>query len=174
MRRGTRPRAGALGDHTTGTGTGRGRGNLARRLGAPARLGPMRFEHPMPVRFADTDAQGHMYFANYLTFCDEALAAYMRHIGCPWQDLVEGGVDMFYRNASCEFRGSATFEEVVQIETAISRIGNSSVTSSYVMRNASGDVLAEAELTSVCIDVATRTPTRVPDRLRDAVRAQSA
>lgn len=129
----------------------------------------MPFVHPMQVRFADTDAQGHMYFANYLTFCDEALAAYMRHIGVPWQALVESGVDMFYRGAKCDYRGSATFEETVSIETRISRIGESSVTSSYVMRDAAGEVLAEAELTSVCVDPKTRQKVRVPDVLRDAV-----
>lgn len=123
----------------------------------------------MPVRFADTDAQGHMYFANYLTFCDEALAAYMHRIGVPWQALVEDGVDMFYAGARCDYRGSATFEEVVEIETRIARVGNSSVTSAYVMRGADGRVLAEAELTSVCVDVRTKKPTRVPERLREAV-----
>ena len=133
------------------------------------------FVHRMPVRFADTDAQGHMYFANYLTFCDEALAAYMRHIGVPWQSLVEDGVDMFYRGARVDYRGSAKFEELVEIETRIARIGNTSVTAGYVVRGPGGDVLCEAELTSVCVDVATRAPTPVPARLRHAVaRAQGA
>jgi len=130
----------------------------------------MSFEHPMPVRFADTDAQGHMYFANYLTFCDEALAAFMRHIGCPWQSLVEDGVDMFYRKASCEYEGSATFEQVVQIEPTISRIGETSLTSSYVMRGDGGAVIARAELVTVCVGTTSRTPTRVPEALRDAVQ----
>lgn len=131
----------------------------------------MAFEHPMQVRFADTDAQGHVYFANYLTFCDEALAAYMRHLGCPWQGLVEAGVDMLYRNATCEYRGSARFEDIIRIEPTISKIGTTSVTSRYVLRGPGGIVIATAELTSVCIDVATREPTRVPDRLRSAAAA---
>ncbi|MCB9595769.1 MAG: acyl-CoA thioesterase [Sandaracinaceae bacterium] len=131
----------------------------------------MPFEYPLAVRFADTDAQGHVYFANYLTFCDEALSAYMRHLGCAWQDLVADGVDMFYRNATCEFRGSARFEDVVRVEPSIAKIGNSSVTSRFVLRGADGEVIAVAELVSVCIDVATRTATRVPDRLRDVVAA---
>lgn len=124
----------------------------------------------MQVRFADTDAQGHMYFANYLTFCDEALAAYMHHVGVPWQSLVEDGVDMFYASARCDYRGSATFEAVVGIATRVRRVGRSSVTSAYVMRGPDGAVMAEAELTSVCVEVATGRPVRVPDRLREAVR----
>ena len=120
----------------------------------------------MPVRFADTDAQGHVYFANYLTFCDEALAGFMRARGCPWQELVESGVDMFYVSAKCDYRGSAKFEDVVHIEVSIGRIGNTSVTSAYVLKDAEGGDIAQAELTSVCVDVETRQPTRVPDRLR--------
>lgn len=123
----------------------------------------------MQVRFADTDAQGHVYFANYLVYCDEALAAYMRHIGCPWQDLVRDGVDMFYVASNCAYRGSARFEDIVTIETRISTIGNTSVTSTYVIRGPDGGLIAEAELTSVCVDVASRAPVRVPDRLREVV-----
>jgi acyl-CoA thioester hydrolase len=127
------------------------------------------FVFEIQVRFADTDAQGHVYFANYLTYCDEALSAYMRHIGCPWQELVAEGVDMFYRSSRCDHRGSATFEAVLSIETRIARIGNSSVVSTYVIRDPRGETLAEAELTSVCVDPKSRRPTRVPDRLREAV-----
>lgn len=129
-----------------------------------------RFAHPMQVRFADTDAQGHMYFANYLTFCDEALAAYMRAVGCPWQTLVAQGVDMFYVRSECDYSGSAKFETVLDIHTTISEFGNSSMTSEYAVY--AGDALiAKAKLTGVCITIADRSPTRVPDVLRDAVAA---
>lgn len=124
------------------------------------------YVYRIPVRFADTDAQGHVYFANYLTYCDEALAGFMRARGCPWQELVEAGVDMFYVSAKCDYRGSAKFEDLVHIEVSLARIGNTSVTSAYRLRDATGAEIARAELTSVCVDVETREPTRVPDRLR--------
>jgi acyl-CoA thioester hydrolase len=131
------------------------------------------FVHAMQVRFADTDAQGHMYFANYLTFCDEALAATMRHYGCPWQDLVGDHVDMFYRAASCEYEGSATFEMILDIETRFRRIGNTSVECEFELRNPDGDRIAVANVTFVCIDPRTRSPVRVPARLREAAARAS-
>ncbi|MGF1465380.1 MAG: acyl-CoA thioesterase [Sandaracinaceae bacterium] len=127
------------------------------------------YVYRIAVRFADTDAQGHVYFANYLTYCDEALAAYMRHIGVPWADFIATGVDLFYRSASIAYEGSATFEEVVQIETRIAAIGNSSIRSTYELRSEDGTAIGQAELVSVCVDPTTRRPTRVPDLLRDAV-----
>jgi acyl-CoA thioester hydrolase len=129
------------------------------------------FVYRLPVRFADTDAQGHVYFANYLTFCDEASGAYMRAIGYPWQQLVAEGVDQFYRSATCEYLGSAVYEDLLHVEARIDRIGRSSIRSVYVIRNDAGEDLARATLLAVCIDPETRRPTRVPDALRDRVRA---
>ena len=77
------------------------------------------FVYTMRVRFRDTDMQGHVYFGNYFVFCDEALGAYMRAVGVPWQDMVKSGTDMFYVNATCDYLGSARFEEDVHIETRI-------------------------------------------------------
>ena len=121
------------------------------------------------MRFRDTDVQGHVYFGNYFEFCDEALSAYMRAIGMPWQELVKGGTDLFYASASCDYLGSARFEELIQIEVQVSKIGTTSITSSFVIRNEAGEVLAKATLVSVCVDPSTRSKTPVPEAFREAV-----
>lgn len=115
--------------------------------------------------------QGHVYFGNYFVFCDEALSAYMRALGFPWQALVESGTDMYYVNATCDYLGSARFEEDLHIETHVSRVGNSSFTGTFVVRNDAQETLAKASVTSVCVDPGTREKVRVPDRFRDAVAA---
>lgn len=115
--------------------------------------------------------QGHVYFGNYFVFCDEALSAYMRALGFPWQDLVESGTDMYYVNATCDYLGSARFEEDLHIETHVSRVGNSSFTGTFIVRNDEQQTLAKASVTSVCVDPETREKVRVPDRFRDAVAA---
>ena len=127
-----------------------------------------RFGYDIPVRFADTDAQGHVFFANYLTYCDEGLTAYMREIGCAWQDLIAVGVDAYYVSATCDYKGRATFGTTLTVHTRIAEFGYSSMVSEYAL--ASGDeVIATAKLTSVCVDRNTGQPLRVPDRLREAV-----
>lgn len=129
------------------------------------------FIHTMRVRFRDTDVQGHVYFGNYFVFCDEALSAYMRVAGVPWQDMVQSGTDMFYVNANCDYLGSAKFEEDVHIETRISRFGESSFTSSFVIRNDREETLAKANVTSVCVDPRSREKVTVPVALREAIAA---
>jgi acyl-CoA thioester hydrolase len=125
----------------------------------------------MRVRFRDTDVQGHVYFGTYFEFCDEAYSAYTRSMGLPWQEMVSGGTDMFYASAQCDYVGSARFEDTIHIEVRISKIGNSSITSVYVIRNDANETLAKATLTSVCVDPDTRRKKRVPDAFRNAVAA---
>ena len=129
------------------------------------------FVYTMRVRFRDTDMQGHVYFGNYFVFCDEALGAYMRAVGVPWQDMVRAGTDMFYVNANCDYLGSARFEEDVHIETRITRFGTSSFTSSFVIRNDRNETLAKASVTSVCVDPKSREKVTVPVALCSAVAA---
>ncbi|MEM7433735.1 MAG: thioesterase family protein [Myxococcota bacterium] len=125
----------------------------------------------MHVRFRDTDAQGHVYFANYLVFCDEAWGAYMRHIGFPYQDLAKLGVDTYYVNAQCEYSGSALYEDEVKIETHVTRLGRTSITTEFTVRDDQGNTLAKASVTSVCVDPTTRETTPIPDQLRTRIQA---
>ncbi|MCB9610294.1 MAG: acyl-CoA thioesterase [Polyangiaceae bacterium] len=128
-----------------------------------------RFSHTIQVRFADTDAQGHVFFANYLTFFDETLTAYMRAIGCPWQRMIELGVDIVYADSRCQHRGRSFFEDQLQIQGKISRIGDSSVTSRYRAFRAAGELVAEGQLVCVCVDRATKQKVSCPEELRTAV-----
>ena len=85
--------------------------------------------------------------------------------------MVEAGTDMFYASATCDYLGSARFEDTVHIEARIAKIGNTSITSNFVVRNEANEILAKASLTSVCVDPKTREKTRVPDSFREAVAA---
>lgn len=128
------------------------------------------FSLPLRVRYADTDAQGHVYFANYLTYADEALSAWMRHLGWP-NDRVTGlGVDFVFADAHVRYRERALFEELLHIHVGLERIGNSSMTTRFVVMRET-TLLAEGSLVQVCLRLPERTPVRVPDPLRDSLLA---
>ncbi|MFT5680606.1 MAG: acyl-CoA thioester hydrolase [Myxococcota bacterium] len=124
-----------------------------------------RSELPLSVRYADTDAQGHVFFANYLTYADEGLTACLAEMGCSYAWLEAEGVDLVYAASSCQHRGSARFGDVLTIQTTITRVGRTSLTT-HVEVCRGEDCLAVVELVSVCIDRTTRTPCPVPEELR--------
>lgn len=136
---------------------------------------PYRFFYPMQVRFAETDAQGHVFFGEYFTYFDESMVAYMRTIGCSWRDLLDLGVDMYYVDTGCQFKGRAFFEEVLHVHSRMGRIGNTSFTVEFqIFKKETAELVATGHLTAVTVDSSAGRPVRVPDRLRDAVAAYEA
>ena len=131
-----------------------------------------RFFHPIQVRYADTDAQGHVFFSNYLTYFDEAHGAYFRAIGVPWPKLMEMGLESYHVSVHCDFKGSAFYEDTLHVHARIARIGNSSYTfECAIYKEQSDELIASGTITAVFVTPETRQPTRVPDEIRQAVAA---
>jgi acyl-CoA thioester hydrolase len=128
------------------------------------------FFHPLRVRYADTDAQGHVYFANHLTFADEGLSAWMRHIGWSYDVVQAAGVDFVFADAHARYRDRALFEEVLHVHVGPQRVGNTSIVHRFeIVRAADGGLLVEGELVQVCLAMPSREKARVPEALREAI-----
>lgn len=131
-----------------------------------------RFSYPVQVRFADTDCQGHVYFSNYLVYCDEALSGYLHAIGYPWARLQGQGIELFFVDTGYRFAGSAHFEERLDVHARISRLGRTSLTAEMTVCKADGGaVIGSGHITAVMVDPKTRTPAPIPQAFRDAVAA---
>jgi acyl-CoA thioester hydrolase len=133
-------------------------------------LPPARFQLPIQVRFADTDAQGHTFFGSYFTYMDEAFMAYMAELGYPWSSLVAKGLGVFYVDSGCQFKGPSFFGDRLNVHTEIAHLGNSSLTVEMTMvREADRGVVATGYIKAVLVDARTEKSTRLPDDLRSAV-----
>ncbi len=129
-----------------------------------------RFYHQVRVRFADTDLQGHVFFGNYYTYLDEAFIAYMRELGFSWETLDEMGLEVYYVDSGCKFKGRSFFEDSLRVHTAISKIGARSLTAEMtVVRVKNGENVATGFITGVVVDTSTKTSTAVPEEFRAAV-----
>lgn len=128
--------------------------------------------HRLRVRYADTDAQGHVYFANYLTFADEALSGFMRHIGWGSDTTERRGVDFVFADAQARYRDRAFFEDLLHVHIGVERLGNTSLTTRFVVHRPADDtVLAEGRLVQVCLEMPAREKTALPADLRDCLKA---
>ena len=109
-----------------------------------------KFYYPLRVRYVETDAQGHVFFGHYLTYFDVALVEYMRAVGHTYQGMVASGVDMFYAEASCQYKGRARFDDLLHVDARIGHIGNTSFTFEFAIYKqptdeliATGKIVAE-------------------------------
>ena len=122
------------------------------------------------VRFEETDAQGVVFYGNYVTFQDEAFTAYLEAVGYPYSTLRDADWDVHVVHVDLDYREPATFRDRLHNAIRVSAVRESSIEFEYECRDENGDVLAEGGLVHVAVDESGE-PTRVPDEFRDAVVA---
>jgi len=129
-----------------------------------------RFHHDIRVRFADTDLQGIVFNGNYLTYYDVAWTEYFRAVGFTWSDLLALGVDTVLARTTMEFKSPAKFDEVLEVHTRVSGLGNTSLTFEFEIYPQNEDrLIGTATSLYVCVDPKTLKSTPVPDFLRQRI-----
>lgn len=131
------------------------------------------FSDTLRVRFSDTDAQGHLYFANYLVYADEVAGFYMEDLGFSAMNPLDAPCFIFTVNLSCRYIDECKAFATVRVFVGYSRLGNSSADIRFELYNDStGAQLAEGSFTQVFTDKTTRKSTPVPAAFRSAIVAR--
>jgi acyl-CoA thioester hydrolase len=126
-----------------------------------------RFHHTLRVRFGETDLQRIVFNANYLLYCDVGWTEYFRAIGLTWDAMIASGVDTVLARSTVEFRAPAKFDDLLEIYTRISKVGNTSLTFEFeIYREGENVLIFAAQSLYVCVDPNTLEKIRVPEDLR--------
>jgi acyl-CoA thioester hydrolase len=125
------------------------------------------------VRFSDTDAQGHLYFANYLVYADEVVGHYMEELGFSAMNPGQAPCFIFTVNLHCNYIDECRAFDVVRVWVGYSRLGNSSAEVSFELYNdTTGLQLARGSLTQVFADKQTRKAIPIPPSFRRAIETR--
>jgi acyl-CoA thioester hydrolase len=123
--------------------------------------------HEIRVIFGDTDQMGIVYYANYLRFFESARAAYWRDLGRSYRDLEAWGVALPVIEAHCNYRRSAHYEDLLDVDVGVSELRGASLRFAYrVLRGA--ELLADGYTRHAVIGADGR-PRALPAALRDAI-----
>lgn len=149
---------------------------MSSRRQAPS--GDFRFEHPIEVRFADTDAFGHVNNAVYLSYFEAARAGYYAAVaGSPFGTGPHAAERTFVlAEAHVVYRQPAFFGEVVLVGCRFSWTSRSSFGLEYRVRAeesaiAEARVVADGSSTQVMYDLARHRVMRVPPDLLEMFEA---
>jgi acyl-CoA thioester hydrolase len=75
------------------------------------------------VRFAETDAQGIVFYGTYFTYMDEAFNALLRAIDYRYERMHEEGWTTHVAHADLDYHAAARFEDVIESRLGTVRIG---------------------------------------------------
>jgi 1,4-dihydroxy-2-naphthoyl-CoA hydrolase len=130
----------------------------------------MFFLHKRTLRFADTDAAGVVYFANYLSICHEAYEESLARRGFLLQrDCIRLGLLIPVRKSSADYLRPLLAGEVVEIELTASLDTPDTFTVRYELWKFEGrrKRVAVCSTTHVCLDGKTRERTPLPQDYLD-------
>jgi acyl-CoA thioester hydrolase len=140
--------------------------------------GAFRYRRPIEVRFADTDAMGHVNNAAYMTYCEMARAGYHEAVtGRPLPLGVHGAEEgMILADMRIAFRSPAYYGETLTIEARVEGIGRTSFTLVFRLtaprsRYGRARLVAVGESVQVMYDYTKASPIEMPAELRAAIEA---
>jgi 4-hydroxybenzoyl-CoA thioesterase len=130
----------------------------------------MAFRFAMPVRFADVDHAGIVYYPHFFHYFHQAFEEIFRQrFGGPaaYLALLDGErVGLPAVHCEATFRRPLRFGDDVTVEVSCDRVGEKSVTLAY--RALSGEALcAEGKVTCAIVNLDTFTAMPVPAKLRE-------
>ena len=88
-----------------------------------------KFSHDFRVRYAETDMQGVVFNAHYLTYFDTAITEYVRWLEFDYEAHRKNlGQDFHVVHVDLDFMAPCRFDDQLQVCVRVGRIGSSSLT----------------------------------------------
>ena len=107
------------------------------------------------VRYQETDGQGRVHHANYLTWFELGRVELLRAAGHSYRELEAAGVFLVVAEVAARYYLPALFDDVLRLQTTTLRARGARIEHGYqVFRGP--ELLAEATTTVACIDRAGR------------------
>ena len=119
------------------------------------------------MRYAETDAMGVVYYANYLVWFEIGRADLLRQRGWSYREMEADGVSLPVVEAHCEYKQPARYDDELEVRTTGSMVSPVRLRFDYnVVRSADGTILANGYTVHASLNRSGRL-CRVPARARE-------
>ncbi len=96
---------------------------------------PFISENHLRPRYAETDAQGVVYHANYIVWFEVARGEYCRTVGYPYLAIEREGYGFMVTDLSVKYLSPAYYDDEIVIKTWIEKTGRASCIFGYQIYN---------------------------------------
>ena len=117
----------------------------------------------LTVRYVETDAQGVVHHANYLSWFEEGRSEFLRQQGCFYSDMERDGFFVIVAKATVEYRSPSFYEDRITIATTMEKGKGRLLEFSYRATNQDGVLVAEGQTRHLVLD-AERRLVSMPDK----------
>lgn len=131
----------------------------------------MPFTTTIPVRFADCDPVGFVYYPTVLHYCHVCMEEFFaQQCGTPYNKLVyDERIGFATVKIEAEYFQPLLYGDTAEVELTITDPGRSSARFNYSIKRASdGFLCARSTQTQVAMNIDTRRAIPLPDKYREA------
>ena len=129
------------------------------------------FRHRLRVRYGECDPQGVVFNANWLAFFDIVITELFRErVAGDYKAMLAAGTDMVVAEATVRFLGPARFDDHVDFEATLTRLGTTAM-STRIEASVDGNPVASGDIRHVFIDPAAKTKKEIPTAVREGLEA---
>jgi acyl-CoA thioester hydrolase len=105
------------------------------------------------VRYAETDAMGVVYHANYLIWFEVGRGDHFRALGQDYREWEEVGLFLPVSEAYARYHAPARYGDLITIQTCLDKVRSRSITLRYqIVHDASGQTLCTGWTKHLCVD----------------------
>jgi acyl-CoA thioester hydrolase len=115
------------------------------------------------VRYQETDGQGRVHHANYLTYFEQGRVELLRTLGKSYRDLEASGIMLVVSEMTIRYYSAALFDDVLRVTTRHVEARGARIRHEYRVHRGE-ELLAEGESMVACINREGRVA-RLPDFL---------
>jgi len=123
------------------------------------------------VRYGETDAMGHAYYANYLYWFEQARGQWCRSRGFTYKSLEEEGFMLPVVEAHVRYRGEVRYDDLIEVRVRLAEIRRASLKFEYELRVNNQDQLVTEGYTWHVLMGRERKAISIPESLRKRLEA---
>ena len=117
------------------------------------------------IYYEDTDAQGVVYYANYLKYFERARTEFLRKCGYLQNELLAENIIFIVNKLDIHYKKPVQLDQLIKIESSLSELKKASFSfNQRVVINS--QIMCEANVLCGCVDLETKKPIALPDELR--------
>ena len=134
-------------------------------------MSPQSYAINLHVDYADTDAGGVVYHANYLVFMERARNAWLRNCGVSVTHLLDKHKMVFVtKEIALNYRAPAKLDDLIEVTLEVRKLNRASMICVQQV-NRAHDLLVEAEIKLATLDSENFKPMRMPEKLFNAIHS---
>lgn len=121
------------------------------------------------IYYYDTDAEGVVYYGNYLRFLEEARTKMLEDEGFRLKDLAQKNILFAIRRQEIDYKAPIYYGEIIEIKTKIEEITPYRIRFYYEIYNSKGIKTTTARTDMVCINRNFHL-NEIPDEIKNSLK----